>query len=116
MEIKDLEPFVKSLNMEPKHLIMGKGRQVKWLVCKQANKYGQIRAVIYDGEGKAFTSIYINFDFNVADKECDEYFHSSNIRKWEGDEISYKNLMCKRDCIYDFKPDWKNNSQEKEVI
>ena len=95
MEIKDLEPFVKSLNMEPKHLIMERGRQVKWLVCKKANEKNEGRIVIYNAEGEAYCSRYMDYI-------DEDFFNSSRIGR-SGDGTYLKNeYFCRMD-KYDFK-------------
>lgn len=104
MKIEELEPFVLAKSITPKHLVMAKGAQVKWLVCYTYNKViGKIKLVVYDIKGWAYESEYIG-DID------EEFFEKINIRRFsEEDAVFVNGIKCKYYGRLDYKPAWRGH-------
>ena len=106
MKIEEMEPFVISKGMEPKHLICGKGGKVKWLVC--LNHDAPMHSItVYDEYGEAYESDFIP-------EMDDDFFENMNIHRGVLPLIVIANGMeCKYFPANNYFPDWKKKAQKK---
>lgn len=96
MKIAELEPWAQKMGLKPKHLILSKGSNVKWLVCLREVDEGLRQLVVYDAEGKAYASVE-SLEFKEA------FFESMDIRRSEMfDGLIANYIICGYKKEYDY--------------
>lgn len=96
MKIKELEPWVIMKGLKPKHIILSKGSNVKWMVCIREVDDEKSQIIIYDADGKAYASIERTFE--------EIFFDIIRISKDHFDDAVFVNyILCGHIKEYDLK-------------
>ena len=116
MKTKEIENFVLSKGLEPKHLFLAKGGIVKWMVCVVKNRNPRSQwfyIYVYDNIGRCYMTLY------KVDDLPEDYFDHIEIERIDKETITINGSKAHHHHFFSMQNDGRrneNSNMAREII